>query len=232
MKSIIIAAGKGNRLYPVTEEIPKCLLDVTGKSILEHQLDNLEYCGIENNVAVLGYKIEKVEDIFGKRIKYVHNPFFQTTNSIVSLWLAKEYLNDDVLILNGDVLFKVEILKGLLNQKDDICMVVDRKKCNDEDYKVKIEDNRIVDMGKTIPQKGIFGEFIGITKASKNGAKKIAKILDNMMKEQVFNTWYETALLELVKSGELISFYETKGKYWAEIDYLDDLEKAREKFKA
>ena len=94
MKAIILAAGRGKRLYPYTKYIPKCLLDIGGGvTILEHQINSIRACGIDEVVIVIGFGFEKVEnflrnyDGLGLKIKTLYNPFYQTTNSLISLWM-------------------------------------------------------------------------------------------------------------------------------------------------
>jgi len=230
IRAIIVAAGKGNRLYPLTEDVPKCLLEVGGRTILERELELFQIFGIKDTVVISGYKSEKVRELLKEKVRHVFNPFFQTSNSVVSLWLASRYLDKPVLIINGDVLLDKGILADLLESREDICMVVDKKECGDEDYKVKVENSRIVDMGKTIPQKGVYGEYIGLTKTSAAGSAQMAEMLELLMKKMEFTTWYETAYLEIVKRGNPIPFTETKGRYWTEIDYVEDLKAARKYF--
>src|SRR3972149_2126218 len=120
MKAIILAAGRGSRLYPYTKYIPKCLLDIGGESILEHQMNHIRDCGIDEVVIVVGFGFEKVEnflrdyDGLGMRITTLYNPFYQTTNSLISLWIAKCEMNQDIVIINGDDVFEIDVLEKVL----------------------------------------------------------------------------------------------------------------------
>ncbi len=108
MKAIILAAGRGKRLYPYTKYIPKCLLDIGGVTILEHQINSIRDCGIDEVVIVIGFGFEKVEnflrtyDGLGLKIRTLYNPFYQTTNSLISLWIARGEMDQDIVVMNGD----------------------------------------------------------------------------------------------------------------------------------
>ena len=158
MKAIILAAGRGTRLYPYTQYIPKCLLDIGGNTILEHQLNHIKDCGISEVVIVVGFGFERVEnflrnfDSLGMRIKTLYNPFYQTTNSLISLWIARGEMNEDIVVMNGDDVFEIDVLdKALSVTNEKICLPIKRKKSyEDEDMKVNLDKERIVDISKSI----------------------------------------------------------------------------------
>ena len=128
MKAIILAAGKGQRLQPHTNEIPKCLLTLDNQTILEHQINHLKSCDVEEVNVVVGFAKNKVEeflgnyDSLGMKINTIYNPFWETTNSLFSLWAARFQLNSDVVLLNGDDVFELEVMTQILSNKDDICV--------------------------------------------------------------------------------------------------------------
>lgn len=162
MKAIILAAGKGNRLYPLTKEIPKALLKLNGETILEHQIQNLRGCGINEIVAVTGFQANKIKESGGPNILYIHNPSYESTNNLVSLWFARNEMDGDFIFLDGDVVFDRQILEELLQMHQDICLVVDRKACIEEDMKVKVKDELIIEINKSMDSSEVYGEFIGI----------------------------------------------------------------------
>lgn len=131
MKAIILAAGRGSRLAPYTNHIPKCLLDIGGVTILEHQLNHIRYCGITEVAVVVGFGFDKVEnflrsyDGLGIKIKTLYNPFYQTTNSLISLCIARSEMNDDILVMNGDDVFEVDVINKLLSVTNErFCMPI------------------------------------------------------------------------------------------------------------
>ena len=120
MKAIILAAGGGTRLRPLTNRVPKCLVEVRGKPILEHELASLEQVGIEHCVVVVGYLCEQVQERFGSmvgdmRLSYVTNQEHLKTNNLYSLWLARQQLADDILLLDGDLLFEPGLIADLMH---------------------------------------------------------------------------------------------------------------------
>jgi L-glutamine-phosphate cytidylyltransferase len=147
MKAVILAAGRGSRLYPYTKYIPKCLLDIGGETILERQINHIRDCGIDEVVIVVGFWFEKVEnfltdyDGLGMRITTLYNPFYKTTNSLISLWIARSEMNEDIVIINGDNVFEVDVLEKALGVRDEtICLPVKGKQgYEDEDMKAVIQ---------------------------------------------------------------------------------------------
>lgn len=227
MKAIIVAAGKGNRLYPLTRDVPKPLLKINEDTILQHQLQNLNKCGINNVIIVTGYLANKIQEASGLNIKYIYNPDYEITNSLVSLWYARGELNDDIVYLHADVVFAPSILGELLSVREDICLVVEKKRCVAEDMKVMVRGNLITEINKTMNLSKSYGEFIGIAWFSKKGAAVLANILDMIVKEEDLMLWFESAIQRLVDEGHSVYKCDTQGKPWIEIDFLGDLETAR-----
>ena len=133
MKAIIIAAGKGERLYPLTKDTPKCLLKISKEQcILGNQVNLFRSNGIDEIIVVVGYLAHKIEKFLKSfsdiRITTIYNPFYNTTNSIVSCWLAQKYMDNDFLLLNGDTVIHETILNDILKSKNDMCIAVCKKK--------------------------------------------------------------------------------------------------------
>ncbi len=228
MKAVILAAGKGQRLYPYTKKTPKALLKINKKTILEHQLDNLKYAGITDVVVVTGYKKEQIENS-APNARFVYNENYVTTNSLYSLWIAKEELNDTFIYLHSDILFDKTILDGLIDAEGDFIISVEKKHCSDEDMKVKTENNSVKLIGKSIPPGEAFGEFTGIARFSKRGAEELVKALNKIMlrEDADYTLWFESVLNWLIEDDFEVKIVETQGKNWIEIDFTEDLEKAR-----
>ena len=148
MKAIILAAGKGTRMAPYTHDKPKCLLDIGGISILEHQINSIRDCGITEIVIVVGFRFERVEDFLrsydglGVRINTLYNPFYQSTNSLVSLWIARSELDEDIVVMNGDDVYEMGVLdKALSVGNGEICLPVKKRpRYEREDMKVVVDD--------------------------------------------------------------------------------------------
>lgn len=233
MKAIILAAGMGKRLYPLTDALPKCLLKLNTKSILEYQIEKLNECGVRDIVVVIGYMANKIREAIGDKVKFIFNPFYHITNSIASLWLAKNEIprDEDLFLLNSDIIFDADILKELMHSEKGIYMLVEKRSdCTDADFRLKVIDGLVVDMGKTLGQFESFGEYVGIVKVSKNMVPSFIKTLDSLIESGKVDLWYELTLQEMINNGFEIKAFETRGKYWIEIDLAEDLEKAKEKF--
>ena len=110
MKAIILAAGLGSRLMPLTKEMPKSMLKVGGKPILKWIVGNLKSCGIHEIIIVTGYKQDKIKEFFGDTVQYRYNPFFKHCNQVGSVWFARNDMNDEFIYIHADVFFDVRIL--------------------------------------------------------------------------------------------------------------------------
>jgi choline kinase len=227
MKAVILAAGKGNRLYPLTRDKPKPLLKTNGQTILEHQVQNLRSCGINDIVMVTGYQAPKIEAVYGAEIRYIFNPFYETTNSLVSLWLARNELNDDLIYLHSDVVFDRRILEELLEVRHDFCLTVDKKNCLEEDMKVTANGKLITEINKTMAISQAYGEFIGIARFSRDGARILSATLDRIVREGELMLWFESSVQRLIDERQQVYKCDTSGKPWIEIDFPHDLEKAQ-----
>jgi len=237
MKIIILAAGKGERLLPLTQNTPKPLLDLgNGKTILETQLDAIGECGLQNVILILGYLAEQVEAKVKKykdfQIIAVYNPFFEVSNNLASLWMAKHEMDDEFIVVNGDDIFHPRVLDGLLKapREKEICMVIDRKrKYLREDMKVTTRRNRVYAVSKKIDLKKANGESIGMIRFLENGAKRMRETLEEMMREGIgLNVFWLEALQRLMDEGFPVYYHTIPAKDWAEIDFHPELEEARE----
>lgn len=241
MKAIICAAGQGKRLRPYTNEVPKCLVKVSGKRILEYMLDNISSCGIKEAVIVIGYKAEKFRKIMGTRykgcaIKYYVNKDYDKTDNMYSLWMAKDEIDEGYVFFNADILFNASILKNLIEEPHPDCIVVDgNAKLQATSMKVKVERNKIAEIGRSL--KGGNAMAIGIYKYSPEGAKKyfkeIKKIVLKGMDKITVGTpsgQIEKPVQQFIRHSELHAV-RTGNLAWQEIDDAEDLKKAAKKLK-
>ena len=229
MRAIIVAAGMGKRLEPLTKNTPKPLLRIKDGTILEHQLQNLKSCGITDTVIVVGYLAERIKQVGGPNIKYIYNPDYETTNSLVSLWYAREEMNNGFTYLHADVIFHPGILLELLKVQEDICLVVEKKKCIAEDMKVKMKNGLITEINKTMPLTEAYGEFIGLAKFSTGGALALREALDTLVVNGGSEVWFESSIQWLADKSYPVYELDTGAKPWLEIDFPEDLDEARNK---
>jgi choline kinase len=146
MKALILASGEGKRLRPLTYKTPKPLLKIIeDKTILDYQMDNLIGCGINDIIITTGPFEDKIKEHVEKNypdlnVSYVHNPRYETTNYIYSLWLTKDLIDDDIILLHGDLLFDKKLLERLINEKCENCVLVNRTiNPPEKDFKAVIE---------------------------------------------------------------------------------------------
>ena len=233
MKAVILAAGQGTRIRSVHGEHPKCLIEVDGSTILDHQLEALSMAGINEIAIVVGYEKEQIisyvrtKSLINQRIHFIDNPAFAITNNIYSLWLALDWLRgDSFVVLNADVIFDPEILQSALRLYAPISMIVDPL-WRDETMKVIIEGDRVIEMSKKFSREEFGGTYIGITAFSKSIQneffRKMRKVIGSGRVDEFFNS----AVQELANEGVLVGFTSTDGLAWAEIDDPVDLSFAR-----
>jgi choline kinase len=238
MKLIILSAGKGTRLSPITDRKPKCLVKVGSKPILQHQIDLfLKEEGIEEIIVVVGYMSNRVEVFiddqysYNEKIKIIENEVYDRTNNMYSLYLALNNLDSEFLLINGDVLLEKEIADEFLAFKNKDAIAVDVGSYNEESMKVIEKNGFLVDISKKIEQKEAFGCSIDFYKFSSSGKEKLKKKVKEIIEQrEKLNLWTELAIQELLKSGELeMKPFDINNKFWYEIDTHEDLEEARVK---
>jgi choline kinase len=148
MRAFLISAGKGTRLYPLTKNTPKSLLEVgEGLTLLEAQLHSLQEAGIVDITIIVGYRAEQIEAKLQKynkdfNINTVYNPFYDVSNNLISIWMARHLMQDEFITINGDDMFTSSVIKNLMKSKNNITMVMDEK----DDYD-GIEDFMRSNMG-------------------------------------------------------------------------------------
>ncbi len=233
MKAIILAAGKGKRLQPYTKDIPKCLLTLDSQTILEHQINHLKSCEFEEVNVVVGFASQKVEtflsnyDSLGMKINTIYNPFWESTNSLFSLWAARFELDSDVVVLNGDDVFELDVLKLILSNKDEICIPFKVKdQYAPEDMKVRIQDDLLTQISKNL--KNPSGESVGIRAFRQEGVEILRKSLEKEIRTNDFQKkWYASAIEKILQRGHKIKTVDIKNLYWHDVDYPKDLNQAK-----
>ena len=227
MKAILLAAGKGTRISRMIEEVPKSTLPVAGIPLIRQTVSMLLKRKIEVVVCV-GYKQHKIKEaLAGFEVKYYENPFYNITNSIASLWFAREQLDDDLLILNADVYFSEEILDLLLHDINDVVMTIDKTRTSVGDYFFETTDNGCIKKyGKELPLERRSCEYVGLAKISKAFSPLFLERMNKLIEEQNYNYWWENILYSFTDAKEKNIFtIDVDGRFWAEIDFFDDYER-------
>ncbi len=227
MKAIILAAGKATRLLPLTKEKPQCLLKVGKKTILERQIEYLKKAGIKNITIITGYLAEKIEKFSKEKTSF--NPFYNISGMAMTLWVVKEDLKEGFIFLYSDILFDSKVIDGLLKNMGDICLAIKEDGLREEAEKV-IEDKGSIKNVSKIKLEGENGEFVGIAKFSKKGAKKLIEELNRIAKENL-NASFVDVINGLIKKGDKIGAYDIGDSLFMDIDFPEDLKKAEALFK-
>lgn len=228
MKAILLAAGRGTRISRMVEAVPKSTLPIAGVPLIRITVKMLLEAGIEPVVCV-GYKKEKIyEALEGLKVIYYENPFFDITNSIASLWFAREQLEEeDILIINADVYFSKEILKIILQSKWDNVLAIDETRTEVGDYFFSTNDSGCIHKyGKELPLEERSCEYVGIAKIAREFLPSFKKRMYQMIDEQKHHCWWENVLYSFTDNDEKPIHTVDVGKmFWAEIDYFDDYER-------
>jgi len=234
MQAIILAAGMGRRLNSLTGGLPKPMLNITGKSIIHTQIESCLQYGVEQFVIVIGYrmaemKVHILEILSPEQVIFVINPIYATTNTLYSLYLAKEYLYQDTLYFNGDVLFEKVLLQKLLLYSGS-SILVEMKPCGDEEVKVTINDaSYVTAIGKELCHEESAGEFIGIACFRKDVLINMTKFLELGIESKQHNNYFEHAVNQFCDVIEILAI-STDNAACIEIDFPEDIVRAKELF--
>jgi len=224
MKLVILAAGVGSRLHPLTADRPKAMVEVNGKTLIQKQLEEAQKCGIkpEDIYVVGGYQIGALKQALPREVNLIENPDYATKNNVYSVALLRDHLNDGFILFNSDIVFAPEILQELMAENyPDVLVVDDVNPLDEEDMKVVIENGYITHISKKVNPNDAQGEYIGILRFSRDTAQKVINRCWEMVEAGEINGWYDLSELKIQPVS-------TKGYLWTEIDDLKDLEYARE----
>lgn len=226
-QAIVLAAGQGKRLRPLTDNTPKTLLNVGGQPILEHILQALEANGYERVVVVTGFEREQIEAHCQPRemfdVEFVHNEQFADTNNIYSLWLAQEYAREGFTLINSDTIFPTSSLADLQQTNGSALLVDTEKALDEEEMQVALEADTITAIGKEIDGDG---EYIGVSKFTAEDAKRLFEHIEAFIEREKVNGWYEAAFDRLFDDAT-VGFVRVD-RPWIEVDTPEDLEHARD----
>lgn len=236
MIAVILAAGRGSRLRPITDSLPKCLVKVNGIPILQYQLDAFQSAGIRKIIIVTGYLSKQVDTYVSELpqnsfdIIIVENKDYTHTNNMYSFWLTKEWVDDDILLSNGDVIFDPLIVKNLAAAEQPNLVASDINTFLEENMKIAVRNGIIFDINKSIPQGMAFATSIDLYRLRKEAVYKLYTIIKTKYIEQnEFNQWTEVALKDLFQE-EIFRPFDIQGKRWMEIDTPADLQEAERLF--
>jgi len=236
MKAIILSAGRGSRLLPLTQDRPKCLLPLDADTLIEWQVRQLSRCGVNEIVVVVGFGAPSVEAVLapmqrpGLVIRTLYNPFFDVADNLGSCWLARAEMDRDFIVLNGDTLFETEVLRRLLaSPRAPITVTIDRKESYDaDDMKVRLEGTRLAEIGKTLPLERVDGESIGMLLFRDTGPRLFATAVDRAMRMADGVRWWYLKVIDTLAATGAVQTVSIEGLEWGEVDYAPDLARAQQ----
>lgn len=228
MKAILMAAGYGGRISQFTNE-PKSLLKINDKSIIRHTVEML----LNNNIKVVvitGFKHKLIEnELNDLNVKIYYNPFYRVTNSIGSLWFAREELttDEDIIFGNADVYWEEDILEILLKNNKDTVMLGDKTRRLDGDYFFGCKNDKIEKYGKELLPEERTCEYVGLANVKNSFLKTFKEQMEKLVDSGEYNLWWENVLYTISDKFP-IYVQDVNGKFWSEVDYIEDYERIKE----
>ena len=234
MQAVILAAGQGTRLRPLTDHRPKCLVEVQGKPMLQYQLEALSAAGVRECIMVVGHRAQQVRTYFGRSfrgvsITYVENEIYDRTNNIYSLWLARDRVTDDMLLLEGDLIYEPELIIDLLDLPGQDAAVVDT-------FQPFMNGTVIPARGQTAESMVLKRDqplgfdyrnalkTVNMYRFSRQTVSKLMPALGKYVAEGLTDNYYEMVIAEAVTDGSIrLDVLRTGLRDWAEVDTPEDL---------
>ncbi len=222
MKAIILAAGVGKRLHALNINKPKCLIRVGSTTLIRRSVNLLVSKGISDITVIVGFKAHLIRNELNNDVAYFENPDFHSTNSIKSLWYAKDLLEDNVLLLNGDLYYEHGILDYAINQTNPVVMLADSTRIDNADYRFGFIGNQINRFGKHLTNDETDGEYVGIVRIDQCFIKRFKQTLEEMITSGETNIWWEDVLYSFIEKQIPIHYFDVAGTFWSEVDTLQD----------
>ncbi len=226
MQGIITAAASSPRLLPLTKRTPVSLLDVRGKVILDRQMEALREAGVDNVLVITGFCAGQVEELCRGKATCVYNPFYEVCNVAMNLWLVRQKLEPDFILVYDDILFGTELIGEVSEAADGVTLVVDRKGVDKEAEKVVVRQGLVNAIGKDVT--GPYGEFIGVARFSGDAVGVLVETLEQIARTDLGTTFPQLVQL-LIQRGRDIAVLATD-RPWFDIDFPSDLEEAQRRF--
>jgi choline kinase len=234
--AIILAAGQGSRLLPLTVGMPKCLIEVGGKTILGHQLDALLSVGVESFTIVTGYRAGQIErEAYhlarqGMKIETLFNPFWAAASSIGSVWIARERLRQPFLLLNGDTIFDPALLSGALDGcKPGLSLLVEAVAAPEEDdMRVVVSGGVVRRVAKGLPLHEARHRSLGVIASSSPDGRVYLDALDQELRSGTGVQSFHHAVIDEIARTESVCAAEVGNGFWQEIDRPEDIDRWNE----
>jgi choline kinase len=238
LKALIVGAGQGKRLLPLTQTEPKALIRIGGRSLLEWQVAGLAANGVRDIVFIAGFNAQAVERALAAlaaqypacRFATVYNPFYSVADNLASCWMARAEMTDEFLLVNSDTLFSAPVLATLLaSPAAPVTLAVDHKAQYDaDDMKVELDGTRLLDVGKRLPEGRVNGESIGMLYFRGDAGRALVAALDAAMLEPAaLKQWFLSVIAALARRIE-VRACSISGHDWCEVDYPLDVQAAKQ----
>ncbi len=238
-RALILAAGQGTRLRPLTNDKPKCLVPLMGKSLLERQLTTLRALGVSDLMVATGYRADQIEAL---NLSTAHNPEFETTNMVESLFSARSFLEKegDLIIAYGDIIYEEKNLQTLLDCKDEIALMIDlewrklwslrlENPLDDAETLLLDENGYVTELGKKPDSyERIQGQYTGLIKIRADKLSDFIGFYDSLDRNGIFDgknfkNMYMTSFLQLLIDAGWKAKAATVKNAWLEVDSVEDL---------
>jgi choline kinase len=229
MQAVILSAGIGSRLLPLTREIPKCLVEVGGRSILDHQLDALHVAGISEAVIVGGYRYRQIGAHLARSapplpVRLVFNPFWSVASSIGSVWMARDRLTDPFCLINGDTVFAADLIAAAVNAPGDgVGLLVEPLRAAvTDDMLVTVANRQVCAVAKDLPLDVATHRSLGVIVSS--GGDAYARALESVIaRPGGLNAFHHAVIAELAGYAPVRAIVAGEGA-WQEIDNPEDID--------
>lgn len=230
MRAVLLAAGMGTRISRYLSGKPKCTVDIGGITLIENTVQMLQSKGIKDIAIVLGYRGDVIRDILKDYdISFYENPFYDVTNSIASMWFARDFLKveDRYIIMNGDVFLEDKLLDEIVAETGSPVMFADGSRKEEADYKFKYENGILRKYGKELTGDDITGEYIGLGSFDYRFISFFTEEMEAMISRQQHNVWWENIVYEISRDRD-VYVRDIAGMFWAEVDYIEDYKRILE----
>lgn len=234
MIGVILAAGMAKRLRPLTDTMPKCLLKVGERTLLQRTVDAMAAAGITEFVVVTGYRGEMIRYFLTTHypqytIHFLHNADYEHNNNIYSLWMSGQVVRGKAfLLMDSDILCDPQAVQAVASQQEP-ALALNRHELGEEEMKIVVDtDNRITEISKTCRVEDAVGESVGIEKMTADYSEALFRELDQMiLKEGLIDIFYERAFERLIPQGHSFKVVDTTDYFSYELDTPEDFEHAQ-----
>lgn len=230
MKYIMMVAGKGSRLRPLTLKHPKSMYMLDqDTTLLQRMVTVIKEIDKEADIIIVTGHMHRNIESQVEGVTFIYNPFYEVTNSIASLWFARQHLDaDNIVLIDGDIVMSRELMREVVCQPvEKPYVLVDSSIKTDGDYNVEVSGDQVLVMSKDLVS--YYGEYAGITKLDNESALEMRAELENMIEDGFYDQWYENALVQLIFKNDFKLYYTDIANYdWTEVDSVNDLLHAKQ----